>query len=149
MTRKRVDSAEEVLKDPDIAKVRKMGITDYAIVTYVGRVRQGVAKEAALDGLLQGRSLTDEQIALVQSILDRFVIRPPSSPEEGYFVLEPAIVAMLDWLFDSENLFLGCLLLIISPVLTWACLSPDAILYLMWLGVLGAAGAQAVQCLNT
>ena len=80
---KKVESAEEVLKDPDIAKIRKMGITDYAIVTFVVRVQQGTAKEVALRGLLHGRSLTGEQIALVRSVLDRFIIRSAPASEAG------------------------------------------------------------------
>jgi hypothetical protein len=83
MSRKKVDSAEQVLKDPEIGKVRKMGITDYAVVTYVVRVQQGTAKEVALQGLLQGRSLTGEQIALVRSVLDRFIIGSSSASEVG------------------------------------------------------------------
>ena len=65
---------EEILRDrrSDVAKLRKMGITDYAIFTYLSRVREGRSKEKALRGLLQGRgSLTDEQQQLVRTILDR------------------------------------------------------------------------------
>jgi hypothetical protein len=69
---------EEFLKDPngDIGKLRKMGITDYAIVTYMVRVQEGRSREMALRGLLQGRnSLTEEQRQLVRTILDGLPIR--------------------------------------------------------------------------
>jgi hypothetical protein len=79
MARRKVDSAEELLKDPDIAKIRKMGITDYAIITYVVRVQQGADAELALRGLLYGRSLTEEQIALVRRVVSRFIIKAASA----------------------------------------------------------------------
>lgn len=68
-------SAEEILKDPtgEIAKLRKMGITDFAIITYVVRVHEGQSKKRALDALLQGRdSLTEEQRQFVRGVLNRF-----------------------------------------------------------------------------
>jgi hypothetical protein len=67
-------SAEEILKDPtgDIAKLRKMGITDFAIITYVVRVQEGQSKMIALDALLQGRHLTEEQKQFVRAVLNRF-----------------------------------------------------------------------------
>lgn len=71
------DSAAEILKDPtgDISKLRKLSITDYAIITYVVRVQEGKSKEEALHGLLAGRSLNEKQIAFVKGVLDRFPIR--------------------------------------------------------------------------
>jgi hypothetical protein len=76
MSPKRTDSAEEILKDKtgDIAKLRKMGITDFAIITYVVRVQDGQPKEVALRGLLQGRSLNAEQDLFVRTVLDRIPI---------------------------------------------------------------------------
>jgi hypothetical protein len=73
---KRSDSAEEILKDKtgDIAKLRKMGITDFAIITYIVRVQDGQPKDEALRGLLQGRSLSAEQELLVRIVLDRVPI---------------------------------------------------------------------------
>lgn len=69
--------AEQILKDPtgEIAKLRKMGITDYAIITYVVRVREGQSRERALRALLQGRRLNEEQKQSVRAILSRFPIR--------------------------------------------------------------------------
>jgi hypothetical protein len=76
MNPKRTDSAEEILKDKtgDIAKLRKMGITDFAIITYIVRVQDGQPKDEALRGLLQGRSLSAEQELLVRIVLDRVPI---------------------------------------------------------------------------
>ena len=76
MPEKKFDSAQEILKDPtgDITKLRKMGITDYAIITYVVRVREGKSKQDALRGLLVGRSLDENQVQFVREALDRFPI---------------------------------------------------------------------------
>ena len=76
MSPKRTDSTEEILKDKtgDIAKLRKMGITDFAIITYVVRVQDGQSKEEALRGLLLGRSLSGEQELLVRAALNRIPI---------------------------------------------------------------------------
>lgn len=73
---KKHESAEEILRDPsgEIAKLRKMGITDYAIITYVVRVQEGHPKETALQALLRGRSLTNRQAEQVRAVLDRFPI---------------------------------------------------------------------------
>jgi hypothetical protein len=60
----------------EVEKLREMGITEYAIVTYLVRVREGRSKERALNGLLEGRaSLTREQKRLVRTILDGLPIR--------------------------------------------------------------------------
>ena len=75
MPGKKNESTKEILKDTtgDIARLRKMGITDYAIITYVVRVQEGQPKDKALRALLQGRaSLTDEQKQFVRTVLDRF-----------------------------------------------------------------------------
>ena len=54
----------------DIAKLHSMGISDYAIVTFLVRVREGQSRERALRGLLQGRrSLDAEQKQLIRKIL--------------------------------------------------------------------------------
>jgi len=76
MNPKRSDSAEEFLKDKTgaIAKLRKMGITDFAIITYIVRVEDGQPKDKALRGLLQGRSLSAEQELFVRTVLDRIPI---------------------------------------------------------------------------
>lgn len=76
MSPKRSDSAEEILKDKtgDIAKLRKMGITDFAIITYLVRVQEGQPKEKALHGLMLGRSINPEQELFVRTVLDRFPI---------------------------------------------------------------------------
>ena len=76
MSPKRTDSTEEILKDKtgDIAKLRKMGITDFAIITYVVRVQDGQPREEALRGLMLGRSLSVEQELLVRAVLERIPI---------------------------------------------------------------------------
>lgn len=76
MSPKKTDSTEEILKDKtgDIARLRNMGITDFAIITYVVRVQDGQPKEEALRGLLHGRSLNAEQVLLVRAVLDRIPI---------------------------------------------------------------------------
>jgi hypothetical protein len=51
-----------------------MGITDYAIITYIVRVQDGQPKDAALRALLSGRHLTFEQSEFVRTVLDRFPI---------------------------------------------------------------------------
>ena len=69
---------EEFLKDPtgEIGRLRKFGITDYAIITYVVRIREGRSKERAMRELLQGRSsLTEEQKQLVRTILQNLPIK--------------------------------------------------------------------------
>jgi len=76
MSPKRSDTAEGFLKDKTgaIAKFRKMGITDFAVITYIVRVEDGQPKDKALQGLLQGRSLSAEQELFVRTVLDRIPI---------------------------------------------------------------------------
>ena len=76
MSPKRTDSTEEILKDQtgDIAKLRELGITDFAIITYVVRVQDGQPKEEALRALLLGRSINAEQELFVRTVLDRVPI---------------------------------------------------------------------------
>ena len=77
MPPKQPRSTDDILKDPtgDIAKLRKLGITDHAIIAYVVHVQEGQPKDKALGALLQGRSLTEEQIALVRNVLNGFPIQ--------------------------------------------------------------------------
>jgi hypothetical protein len=81
MPEKKYDSAGDFLNDPtgEIAILRKMGITDYAVSTYVVRVQEGKSKEEALKGLLQGRSLTPDQVRFVRTVLERFPVGKSSS----------------------------------------------------------------------
>jgi hypothetical protein len=51
-----------------------MGITDFAIITYIVRVQDGQPRDEALRGLLQGRSLSAEQELFVRVVLDRIPI---------------------------------------------------------------------------
>lgn len=76
MSPQKRDSAKEMLKDQtgDLAKLRQMGITDFAVITYVVRVQDGQTKDLALRGLLLGRSLSAEQELLVRTVLDRIPI---------------------------------------------------------------------------
>ena len=76
MSPKRSDTAEEILNDKtgDIAKLRKMGITDFAIITYVVRVQDGQPKREALRALLHGRTLDAEQEVFVRTVLSRIPI---------------------------------------------------------------------------
>ena len=142
--KKRYDSADDFLRDPtgDIAKLRKMGITDYAIITYAVRVQEGKSTEDALQGLLFGRSLMPAQIAFVRRVLSYFPAR--RSAEAGYLLMEPALLNTLDYICDSEKMFFGGLLLTASPLATWSLLGPLAILYAMTFGVLCAVAAVAL-----
>jgi hypothetical protein len=63
---------EKILQNAnrDIAKLHSMGISDYAIVTFLIRVREGQSHERALRGLLQDRrSLNADQRQLIRKIL--------------------------------------------------------------------------------
>lgn len=70
---KREPPDEEILKDAtgDIAKLRRLGVTDFAIITYIVRVREGQPRDQAVRALLEGRSLTGEQEDLVRSVVSR------------------------------------------------------------------------------
>jgi hypothetical protein len=129
----------------DIAKLREMGITDYAVVTYAIRLQGGRSHEAALAALLHGRTLSDDQIHLARTILQRVSVDVKTkSPESGYMVLEAQFVRSLDSC-DLETVWFGGLLLIVSPVVTWAFLGPSAILYLILFGLVCAAGSLSVM----
>ncbi len=65
-------------RESDIAALRKMAITDFAVDTYLARVQAGEPREEALDALLQGRSLSEEQRQLVRVIL-RYLSNGPGS----------------------------------------------------------------------
>ena len=76
MAPKKDDSTLELLKDRtgEIAALRKMGITDYAIMTYLVRVGEGLSRAEALRGLLEGRNLPTEQAMFIRTVLERFPI---------------------------------------------------------------------------
>jgi len=65
---------DEFLQDPtgDIGKIRELGITDFAIVTYLVRVQEGKSQERAFRALVQGRSLTESQLKVVRAVLRRY-----------------------------------------------------------------------------
>jgi hypothetical protein len=64
----------EFLQDPtgDVAKLRKLGITDFAIMTYLVRVQEGQAPNQAFDALIAGRSLTEDQKQSIRDVVSRF-----------------------------------------------------------------------------
>ena len=70
------DCITGILKDEsgDIARLVKMGITESAILKYIVRTHEDKSKERALKALLAGRSLTQEQIDYITSVLDRFPV---------------------------------------------------------------------------
>lgn len=55
----------------DLPKLTLLGITKYAVYTYVSRVYEGRSKESAMNGLLQGRTLDPAQIEFAWCVLDR------------------------------------------------------------------------------
>ena len=61
-----------------IAKMKLLGITKYAVFTYVLRVQGGWSKESALQALLQGRTLNPDQVQFVRAVLERL----PSAAEK-------------------------------------------------------------------
>jgi hypothetical protein len=70
------DSVDRILNDSsgDVARLLEIGITEFAIITYVMRVRDGQSQRRALDALLEGRSLSKEQALFVRKVLRRFHI---------------------------------------------------------------------------
>jgi len=62
-----------------ISRMRLLGITEYAVVTYVLRIQGGWSKESAIRALLQGRRLASDEIRFVRSVLDRL----PSAAVKG------------------------------------------------------------------
>ena len=67
---------DEILKDStgDITRLRRLGITDFALMRFVVHVREGKPREQALRVLLNGRSLTRREKDLVRSVVDRLLI---------------------------------------------------------------------------
>lgn len=67
---------KDILKDStgDIAKLRRLGITDSALMTFLVRVRDGQPRDQAMKALLNGRSLSREDKDLVRAVLDRLPI---------------------------------------------------------------------------
>lgn len=63
----------------DISRMRLLGITKYAVVTYVLRIQGSWSKESAIRALLQGRRLASDEIRFVRSVLDRL----PSAAVKG------------------------------------------------------------------
>ena len=65
---------QQFLQDPtgDVAKLRKLGITDFAIMTYLVRLQEGQPPDQAFEALIAGRSLTAEQKQTARSVLSRF-----------------------------------------------------------------------------
>lgn len=76
MCPRKSDSAERILNDTsgDVDKLLKMGITEFAIVSYVMRVEQGQSRRRALNALLEGRSLSRRQAQFARQVLLRFQI---------------------------------------------------------------------------
>jgi len=65
---------QQFLQDPtgDVAKLRKLGITDFAIMTYLVRLQEGQPPDQAFEALIAGRSLTAEQKQTARAVLSRF-----------------------------------------------------------------------------
>jgi hypothetical protein len=63
----------------DVSRMKLLGITKYAVATYVLRVQSGWSKESAIKALLFGRKLAVEEIEFVRSVLDRL----PSAAVKG------------------------------------------------------------------
>jgi hypothetical protein len=72
----KISSAEDLLKDSvdDINRLRRLGISDFAVITYAMLLKWGATHEYALNDLLRGRSLTEEQIQFVGTVLRRISI---------------------------------------------------------------------------
>jgi hypothetical protein len=76
------DNIEREIKQyfgSDISRMRFLGITKYAVATYVSRVQGGWSKEKAINALLFGRKLAAEEERFVRSVLDRL----PSAAVKG------------------------------------------------------------------
>ena len=63
----------------DISRMRLLGISKYAVATYVLRMQGGWSKESAIKALLLGRRLAAEEVRFVRSVLDRL----PSATAKG------------------------------------------------------------------
>jgi hypothetical protein len=76
------DSIERQIKQyfgNDISRMRLLGISKYAVATYVLRMQGGWSKESAIKALLLGRRLAAEEVRFVRSVLDRL----PSAGVKG------------------------------------------------------------------
>ena len=64
------DSVDRILKDSsgDVTKLLDMRITEFAIIAYVMRVRAGQPQHRALDALLEGRSLSQQETRFVRGV---------------------------------------------------------------------------------
>lgn len=146
MTENRYGSADDILQDPsgEIGNLRKMGITNAAILAYVRRVREGKNKEEALLALLRGRSLSSQQVSFVREAVERLPIQAKPSSEAGFLRLGPSLIALGDRYCDADSLFFGGLFLLLSPVLTSVFLQPSLVLCLMLAGLLASAAALGI-----
>jgi hypothetical protein len=67
---KEIDKQIQQYFGNDISRMSRLGITKYAVVTYVLRVQRGWTKESAIRALLLGRSLSSVDAQFVRSVLD-------------------------------------------------------------------------------
>jgi hypothetical protein len=67
----------EVQKDSsgDIARLHRMGITDFALTTFVENIRDGQPRDQAMRALLNGRSLTRKDKDVIRTIVNRLPTR--------------------------------------------------------------------------
>jgi hypothetical protein len=68
------DAIEKQIKQHfgnDISRMKLLGITKYAVATYVLRVQAGWSTESAIRALLLGRRLATEEVRFIRSVLDR------------------------------------------------------------------------------
>jgi hypothetical protein len=72
---KRKASTDSILKGPtrELTKLRQMGLTDHAVMTYVARLQEGQPRERVFGALIQGRALSEEQKQFVREVLDRLI----------------------------------------------------------------------------
>jgi hypothetical protein len=80
---KEIDKQIQQYFGNDISRMRLLGITKYAVVTYVLRVQGGWSKESAIRALLIGRKLAAEEVRFVRSVLERLPsarLKAPTPP---------------------------------------------------------------------
>lgn len=72
MAGRRDNWIEQIFKSSasDVSKLRGLGITDSATATFLIRAREGLPMAQALNALLTGRSLGEEDLRLVCAILE-------------------------------------------------------------------------------
>jgi hypothetical protein len=68
---KDIDKQIEQYFGGDVSRMGLLGITKYAVATYVLRVQSGWSKGSAIKALLLGRKLAAEEVRFVHSVLDR------------------------------------------------------------------------------